>query len=159
MFHLHDLFHSVSVQCYRMLIICSPEICFPQWLNRICGRLPAVLGISCFGRFTSLKLCFIWRKIVSFLMPIKRKNKQTKKTNKPKLTLQNKTEINLVIKTEINLPSEKRKKKKHLLSKSQATDFQLIFSPFVDWLCFAVQQLRQNQIKLLASAIKHNLIT
>lgn len=43
-------------------------------------------------------------------MPIKRKNKQTKKPNKPKLTLQNKTEINLVIKTEINLPSEKRKK-------------------------------------------------
>lgn len=28
MVHLHDLSHSVSNQCYRMLIICSPEIIF-----------------------------------------------------------------------------------------------------------------------------------
>jgi len=61
MLHLHDLYHSVLGQCYRKLIICPPEISLPQWLDRICGWLPEMLDISCFGRFTLLKLCFVWR--------------------------------------------------------------------------------------------------
>lgn len=100
MFHLHDLFHSVSNQCYRMLIICSPDIFFSSVAGQNLWLIASNAGHKLLWQIYPVKAVLYLEENVSFPTPTKSKTEKIK-------TFQNDTEINLVTETEVNLPSAK----------------------------------------------------
>lgn len=95
MLHLNDLFHSVPNQCYRMLIICSPERFF--FFLPVVGQnwwlIASNAGHKLLWQIYPLKtVLYLQGKLSPF--PHTGKSK-----TKGKRTLQNKIEINLVLKS------------------------------------------------------------